>query len=168
MAHQQADYYALLGVGRGASAADVDRAYRRAARATHPDVHPDDASAAERFHAVTIAYETLSDPRAAPPTTTPAPPFAKARRPASRSTAASPSLPSISGAASRSPSRSDDSATAPCVPRPTTYSNSLRRFCASFSAGHSLKGTPHEPVRERALEITFPELGAGAYVFTFR
>jgi curved DNA-binding protein CbpA len=63
MAHQQADYYALLGVGRGASAADVDRAYRRAARATHPDVHPDDASAAERFHAVTIAYETLSDPR---------------------------------------------------------------------------------------------------------
>jgi len=63
MAHQQPDYYALLGVGRSASAADVDRAYRRAARATHPDVHPNDASAADQFHAVTIAYETLSDPR---------------------------------------------------------------------------------------------------------
>jgi curved DNA-binding protein CbpA len=63
MARQLTDYYAMLGVGRGASAADVDRAYRRAARATHPDVHPDDVSAAERFHAVTIAYETLSDPR---------------------------------------------------------------------------------------------------------
>lgn len=61
MAHT--DYYAVLGVARGASAADVDRAYRRAARATHPDVHPDDASAAERFHAVAVAYETLGDPR---------------------------------------------------------------------------------------------------------
>ena len=62
MSWQQPDYYAVLGVGRSASAADLDRAYRRAARATHPDVHPDDTSAAERFHAVTIAYETLSDP----------------------------------------------------------------------------------------------------------
>lgn len=61
MAWQQRDYYSLLGVGRGASAAEIDRAYRRAARATHPDVHPDDDSAAERFPAVTIAYETLSD-----------------------------------------------------------------------------------------------------------
>jgi curved DNA-binding protein CbpA len=62
MTFQQTDYYALLRVGRSASAADVGRAYRRAARATHPDVHPGDVSAAERFHAVTIAYETLSDP----------------------------------------------------------------------------------------------------------
>jgi curved DNA-binding protein CbpA len=62
MPPQQPDYYALLGVGRGASAAEVDRAYRRAARATHPDIHPDDASATERFRDVTSAYETLSDP----------------------------------------------------------------------------------------------------------
>ena len=61
MTSQERDYYALLGVGRGASAADVDRAYRRAARATHPDLHPNDGSAAERFRAVTIAYETLGD-----------------------------------------------------------------------------------------------------------
>ena len=63
MSRQLTDYYGLLGVARGASAADLGRAYRRAARATHPDVHPDDVAAAERFHAVTIAYETLSDPR---------------------------------------------------------------------------------------------------------
>jgi hypothetical protein len=63
MTSQKPDYYAVLGVGPGASAADVDRAYRRAARATHPDVHPDDASAGERFRAVTAAYETLSDPQ---------------------------------------------------------------------------------------------------------
>lgn len=63
MSRHQPDYYALLGVDRSVSAADLDRAYRRAARATHPDVHPHDSSAAERFHAVTIAYETLSDPR---------------------------------------------------------------------------------------------------------
>jgi curved DNA-binding protein CbpA len=63
VSRQLTDYYALLGVARGASAADLGRAYRRAARATHPDVHPDDAVAADRFHAVTIAYETLSDPR---------------------------------------------------------------------------------------------------------
>ena len=62
MTSQEPDPYAVLGVGRGASPADVDRAYRRAARATHPDIHPDDASAADRFRAVTIAYETLSDP----------------------------------------------------------------------------------------------------------
>lgn len=61
MSPQHTDYYALLGIGRAASAADVDRAYRRAARETHPDIHPDDGSAAERFRAVTDAYETLSD-----------------------------------------------------------------------------------------------------------
>jgi curved DNA-binding protein CbpA len=62
MAWQRPDYYGLLGVRRGFSAAELDRAYRRAARATHPDVHPHDASAAERFRAVAVAYETLSDP----------------------------------------------------------------------------------------------------------
>ena len=62
MAWQQRDYYALLGVGREASAAEIDRAYRRAARATHPDLHPDDDSAADRFRALAIAHETLRNP----------------------------------------------------------------------------------------------------------
>lgn len=62
MTSREPDYYAVLGLGRLASPAEVDRAYRRAARATHPDMHPDDASAADRFRAATLAYETLRDP----------------------------------------------------------------------------------------------------------
>jgi curved DNA-binding protein CbpA len=62
MTSDDPDHYAVLGVHPGASPTDIDRAYRRAARATHPDLHPNDGSAAERFRAATIAYETLSDP----------------------------------------------------------------------------------------------------------
>ncbi len=43
------DYYNLLGVKRGASTADVRKAYKRLARKFHPDVYPGDASAEERF-----------------------------------------------------------------------------------------------------------------------
>lgn len=55
--------YALLGVPRTASAADIKSAYRRLARACHPDTHPDDPTAGERFTDITAAYETLMDPR---------------------------------------------------------------------------------------------------------
>jgi DnaJ domain len=63
VAKQQPDYYSLLDIGRSATAKEIGRAYRRAARATHPDIHPDDTSATERFNAITSAYETLSDPQ---------------------------------------------------------------------------------------------------------
>ena len=56
------DYYTVLGIDRSASDDEIGRAYRRAARATHPDIHPGEPSAGERFTAITIAYETLSDP----------------------------------------------------------------------------------------------------------
>jgi curved DNA-binding protein CbpA len=62
VARPEQDYYSLLDLSRGASALEVERAYRRAARATHPDTNPHDSSAAERFNAVTIAYQTLRDP----------------------------------------------------------------------------------------------------------
>ena len=62
MAGQERNYYSVLGIGRDASAVEIDRAYRRAARATHPDVNPKDSAAAERFNAVTIAYQTLRSP----------------------------------------------------------------------------------------------------------
>jgi molecular chaperone DnaJ len=55
------DYYALLGVRRDASAAEVKRAYRRLARELHPDVNPDPETQ-ERFKEITQAYEVLSDP----------------------------------------------------------------------------------------------------------
>jgi DnaJ-class molecular chaperone len=50
----------VLGVARQASGAEIARAYRRAARASHPD--GDAAGSAERFQAVSDAYEVLRDP----------------------------------------------------------------------------------------------------------
>jgi molecular chaperone DnaJ len=56
------DHYATLGVARDASPDDIKRAYRRLARAHHPDANHHDADAEERFKEVTRAYEVLSDP----------------------------------------------------------------------------------------------------------
>jgi curved DNA-binding protein len=55
------DYYATLGVERGASAEDIKKAYRRLARQYHPDVSKD-PQGEEKFKAVSTAYETLKDP----------------------------------------------------------------------------------------------------------
>jgi hypothetical protein len=54
--------YTVLGVERDASPDEIRGAYRRAALASHPDLHPGDASAVERFKRVQIAYEVLGDP----------------------------------------------------------------------------------------------------------
>ena len=55
------DYYAALGVARGASAEEIQRAYRKLARQYHPDVNKD-PGAEERFKDVSEAYDVLSDP----------------------------------------------------------------------------------------------------------
>lgn len=55
------DYYDILGVDKKASEDDIKRAYRQAAKKTHPDLNPDDPNAAERFKEVNEAYEVLSD-----------------------------------------------------------------------------------------------------------
>ncbi|MGL5863581.1 MAG: DnaJ C-terminal domain-containing protein, partial [Phycicoccus sp.] len=54
------DYYGDLGVARDASAEDIKRAYRRAARRLHPDVNPG-PEAEEQFKKVSQAYDVLSD-----------------------------------------------------------------------------------------------------------
>ena len=54
------DYYEVLGVGRGASADDLRRAYRRLARQYHPDVNKDPQAEAY-FKEINEAYEILSD-----------------------------------------------------------------------------------------------------------
>lgn len=54
-----ADAYRRLGLASGASDDEIKSAYRRAAKETHPDLHPGDAGAAERFRQAHAAYETL-------------------------------------------------------------------------------------------------------------
>lgn len=55
------DLYKTLGVSRTASADDIRRAYKRKAKESHPDLHPDDANKAEIFKSASAAYEILSD-----------------------------------------------------------------------------------------------------------
>lgn len=55
------DYYADLGVSSSADQSEVKRAYRKLARENHPDTHPDDPAAADRFKRVAEAYDVLSD-----------------------------------------------------------------------------------------------------------
>lgn len=58
---ERRDPYIVLGVPREASGEEIVRAYRRAARASHPD--SGGPGSAERFQAVSDAYEVLRDPR---------------------------------------------------------------------------------------------------------
>ena len=58
---ERRDPYIVLGVARHASGEEIARAYRRAARASHPDSAG--AGSAEGFQAVSDAYEVLRDPR---------------------------------------------------------------------------------------------------------
>ncbi|MCT9934614.1 J domain-containing protein [Planotetraspora sp. A-T 1434] len=55
------DFYEALGVSRSASQEEIQRAYRKLARAYHPDVNKD-PGAEDRFKEVSEAYEVLSDP----------------------------------------------------------------------------------------------------------
>ena len=57
------DYYELLGVKRGASEAELKKAYRKRARRFHPDVNPGDAKAEATFKDIQQAYAVLSDPK---------------------------------------------------------------------------------------------------------
>jgi DnaJ-class molecular chaperone len=56
-----ADLYSQLNVPRGASEADIKKAYRKLAKELHPDKNKDNPGATERFSKVTRAYDILTD-----------------------------------------------------------------------------------------------------------
>lgn len=56
------DYYATLGLKKGADDKEIKSAYRRLARKYHPDLNPNDPAAEAKFKEVGEAYEVLSDP----------------------------------------------------------------------------------------------------------
>lgn len=56
-------FYDILGVKKDASQEEIKSAYRKLARQYHPDLHPGDEVAANKFKEISEAYETLSDPQ---------------------------------------------------------------------------------------------------------
>jgi DnaJ-class molecular chaperone len=56
------DYYKTLGVPRGASQAEIKKAFRKLARESHPDKHAGDKAAERRFKDINEAHAVLSDP----------------------------------------------------------------------------------------------------------
>ena len=59
----QKNYYDILNVKKDATADEIKSAYRTLAKKYHPDLHPGDNEAAEKFKEINEAYETLSDPQ---------------------------------------------------------------------------------------------------------
>jgi len=55
------DFYELLGVQRNAGAEDIKKAFRKLAMQCHPDRHPGDKAAEQRFKDINEAYDVLKD-----------------------------------------------------------------------------------------------------------
>lgn len=55
------DFYATLGIARGATPDEIKKAYRKKALESHPDRNPNDPKAADAFKKISEAYEVLSD-----------------------------------------------------------------------------------------------------------
>lgn len=59
---EKRDYYEVLGLQKGASEADIKKAFKTMARKYHPDLHPGDKEAEEKFKEINEAYSVLNDP----------------------------------------------------------------------------------------------------------
>ncbi len=56
------DFYAILGIAKDASDADIKKAYRKLARQHHPDTNSGNAASEKKFKDISEAYSVLSDP----------------------------------------------------------------------------------------------------------
>ena len=59
---EKRDYYEVLGISKGASDAEIKKAYRSLAKKYHTDVNKE-ADAEAKFKEINEAYEVLSDPQ---------------------------------------------------------------------------------------------------------
>ena len=60
---EKRDYYEVLGIGKNATDAEINSAYRKLAKKYHPDLNPGDKEAEEKFKEVNEANDVLSDPQ---------------------------------------------------------------------------------------------------------
>jgi len=59
---EKRDYYEVLGLNRNATPDDIKKAFRSLAKKYHPDLHPNDKEAEEKFKEINEANDVLSNP----------------------------------------------------------------------------------------------------------